>query len=68
MKKVLVLSIAVVLILFMGSSLASPRASKTIELTINSTQALVNGEKITLDQAPIILNQRTLVPLRFIGE
>jgi hypothetical protein len=67
-KKIMVLYFAVVLISFIGSSIASPHASKTIELTINNTTALVNGEKKTLEQAPIILNQRTLVPLRFIGE
>lgn len=40
-----------------------------IVLTIGSTEALVNGEKITLDYAPIIVPPgRTFVPLRLVSE
>lgn len=39
-----------------------------IELTIGSSVAMVNGEEITLDVAPEIRNERTLVPMRFIAE
>ena len=45
---------------------------KTIKLTIGSSDAYVsNGaseEKIVLDSGPIIVENRTLVPLRFIAE
>ncbi len=69
MKKNLILSSAIFLISMIGFSLASQSPTKkTIELTINNTDAFVNGEKKTLEQGPIIMNQRTLVPLRFIGE
>lgn len=40
----------------------------TIELTIGSTIAVVNGEEITLLKAPRIINEYTVIPLRFVGE
>lgn len=39
-----------------------------IKLTIDSTEALLNGEKQTLDAAPTIMNDRTMLPIRFIAE
>lgn len=39
-----------------------------ILLYINSTSALVNGAEITLDSAPVIIEGRTFVPLRFVSE
>ncbi len=42
--------------------------TKKIELTIQRDTAYVNGHAVKLDQPPIILNQRTLVPLRFLSE
>ncbi len=39
-----------------------------IVLTINSTQALLNDKVQTLDTAPIIINNRTMLPIRFIAE
>jgi hypothetical protein len=40
----------------------------TIKLTINSKTAYVNGEKLTMSNAPYIKNGRTLIPLRFVAE
>ncbi|WP_260412331.1 stalk domain-containing protein [Alkalihalobacillus sp. TS-13] len=37
-------------------------------LKIGSKTAKVNGEKVTLDVAPKLVNYRTLVPLRFVTE
>ncbi len=39
-----------------------------IRLTIDSPEALLNGEKQTLDSAPEIMNGRTMLPIRFIAE
>ena len=39
-----------------------------IELTIDSKTAVLNGEKKTLDTAPVIIDSRTMLPLRFIAE
>ena len=40
----------------------------TIELWINQKKAKINGKDYTLDAPPIIVNGRTLVPVRFIAE
>lgn len=40
----------------------------TIELWINSSKAIVNGVEQYLDVAPTVINGRTMLPLRFIGE
>ena len=40
----------------------------SIELTIGSQTALVNGEEVTLDVAPKIIKGRTMLPMRFITE
>lgn len=39
-----------------------------IEMSIGNTAAYVNGAEVTLDAAPEIRNDRTLVPVRFIAE
>lgn len=40
----------------------------TMHLWINSKKASVNGKTYTMDVAPIIENERTFMPLRFIAE
>lgn len=40
----------------------------SINLVIGEKTARVNGSPVSLDAAPVIVNGRTLVPLRFIGE
>jgi hypothetical protein len=42
--------------------------SNTIDLTIGSTMAMVNGQGRSLDSPPMEVGGRTLVPLRFISE
>lgn len=39
-----------------------------IKLVINSNTAYLNGEKHTLDVAPVVINERTMLPIRFIAE
>ncbi|MDP5272718.1 stalk domain-containing protein [Chengkuizengella axinellae] len=39
-----------------------------VELTLNSNEAIVNGETIQLLVAPQLVNNSTFVPLRFVGE
>jgi len=39
-----------------------------IKLSIGSTSPTVNGEVVSIDQPGVIVDGRTLVPLRFIGE
>lgn len=44
------------------------RRSDTVVLTVGQAQALVNGNPVALPVAPQIVNDRTMVPLRFIAE
>jgi len=44
------------------------RAGIVAKLTVDSNVALVNGESITLDVAPKIIDSRTLLPVRFVAE
>ena len=39
-----------------------------IKLTIDSNTAYLNGAEKTLDVAPTIINDRTMLPIRFIAE
>lgn len=41
---------------------------KTVSLRIGETKALVNGEEKPMDTAAVIINNRTMVPLRFVSE
>jgi hypothetical protein len=43
-------------------------AKKVIELKIGSTRMLVDGSPVVLEAAPIILNSRTLLPIRAVVE
>lgn len=40
----------------------------TVKLKVGSKTAYINGEKKTLDVAALAMNNRTMVPLRFVGE
>ncbi len=42
--------------------------NRTVELTIGSKIAKVNGKKVTLDVEAKLVNYRTMVPLRFVSE
>jgi hypothetical protein len=59
--------LALVLVL-LSWSLTSAGSDRTIELTIDSTTALVDGGSVQLDVAPFIKDGRTFVPLRFVSE
>jgi len=67
MKKFVLLLLVCLFIVFGVLPLygASPT---TIVLTVDDTNALVNGNSIQLDVAPFIKNGRTFVPLRFVSE
>jgi hypothetical protein len=43
---------------------AQPRVRRTIDLTIDSTLMVVDGTSVTMDVAPVIREDRTLLPLR----
>ena len=52
----------------MEQSVLARRGEMTIQLWIGKTNALVNGQAVPLDAAPVIFAGRTMVPARFIGE
>lgn len=41
---------------------------KTISLTVDQKQAMVADKQVTLNTAPLILNNTTVVPIRFVSE
>ncbi len=41
---------------------------KTVELIIGQTQSQVNGKSVISDEAPQIINGRTMLPVRFVSE
>lgn len=51
-----------------NSSIKIKFSEKEILMWINSSVSYINGEKYILDTPPVILNGRTLVPIRFIAE
>lgn len=44
------------------------RGDRTVKITVGSNKMYVNSKSITLDTAPIILSERTLVPVRAVAE
>ncbi|MBE7046227.1 MAG: hypothetical protein E7396_02310 [Ruminococcaceae bacterium] len=44
------------------------RNQKIVKLTINSPKAYIDGAEVTLDSAPVIVDSRTYVPVRFVSE
>jgi hypothetical protein len=49
-------------------SIVATKGNTTIKLQVGSTSALNNGAQVTLDATPQIVDGRTLVPVRFVGE
>ncbi|OPX89630.1 MAG: hypothetical protein A4E53_01445 [Pelotomaculum sp. PtaB.Bin104] len=50
------------------STVIASKSGTTVTLQVDNKQALKNTEKIFLDVPPIIVGNRVLVPLRFVGE
>lgn len=44
------------------------KGATTVSLSVGSTAALVNGQDQHLDNPPIVVGQRVLVPLRFVSQ
>lgn len=49
-------------------SVVIKKENREIRLTVDSTEAFIDDKAVTLDSAAVIRNDRTMVPLRFIGE
>lgn len=44
------------------------RAGVTVTMTLDSTTATVNGENVEMNVAPYVINERTLIPARYVAE
>lgn len=44
------------------------KGNTAVRLQINATVANVNGREVALDQPPVLVDSRTFIPLRFVGE
>lgn len=44
------------------------RQGETVLFTINSSAAYVNGQRRIMDTSPVIKNNRTMLPVRYVGE
>ncbi|MCD6107048.1 MAG: extracellular solute-binding protein [Caldisericaceae bacterium] len=70
MKKI----IALVVALFLVGTILVPMARinaenvTAVKIYIDKSTAYVNGKATTLDQPPVIMNNRTMVPIRFVTE
>jgi hypothetical protein len=51
-----------------NQTIVATKGDTSIQLTVGKTSATKNGVQIALDVPPKIIDGRTLVPLRFIGE
>jgi len=43
------------------------RGDRVVQVTIGSTTMLINGAAITMDVAPVIVDGRTMLPIRWVG-
>jgi hypothetical protein len=51
-----------------SQTVTSRKDGTTVELTVGQTAAYKDGALIALDAAPVVVGDRTLVPLRFVAE
>lgn len=49
-------------------SISCYRNDASLSLTVNDHYAYINGSQVYIDQPPIIVNNRTLVPVRIVSE
>ena len=49
-------------------SITGVRGKKKISLQLDNPKANINGIEVILDSPPLVINERTLVPIRFISE
>jgi len=70
MKKLIAVIAIVALLFSFVQVVPSVKAEnvKTIVIYVGKTTGTIDGKSTTLDQAPVIVNGRTMVPIRFISE
>jgi len=70
MKKLIAILaiIALAVTMFGFKPIAKAGSMKTVQIFIGATSGYVDGKITALDQAPLIINGRTMVPVRFVSE
>lgn len=68
MKKLLVFTLVIVFVLSMSVTSAFAFMGTEVVVTPGEDTAQVNGEDVTLDVAAKIINDRTMIPIRFVAE
>lgn len=48
--------------------ITATRATTTVKMQMGRSSASLNGQNVMLDQPPLMVNGRTMVPLRFVSE
>ena len=49
-------------------TIVAQQQNMTVEMTIDNTASVVNGRSVRMDVPPRLINNRTMVPLRFLSE
>lgn len=69
LKKIVRILITVaILCLIINPVWAAEEMPGQIVLTVGQTEVFLDGTGVTLDTSPVVINGRTLIPLRFVGE
>ena len=68
LKRIGILCLVMVLVMGMSVTAAFGYAKTDIEITPGNNIALVDGEEAVLDVPAKIINDRTMVPVRFVAE
>ncbi|MDD4751657.1 MAG: stalk domain-containing protein [Desulfitobacteriaceae bacterium] len=68
MKKIGIILFTVIFCLIINPVWAAEEMPGRIVLTVGQTEVLLDETSVTIDTSPVIINGRTFVPLRFIGE
>lgn len=67
MKKIILLLTTLFILTLAGTAYAQT-IEETVNLAIENEQAQINGKSVTMADPPKVIDGRTLVPLRFVGE
>ena len=55
-------------VVYANGDINAQGSGRSVHLHIGSTQAVVNGQTVSMDVAPFLVGARTLVPLRFVAQ
>lgn len=68
MKRVLICLLAVIVVMSMSVTASFGYSARNVDVTSGKSTAVANGEEVTLNAAARIINNKTMVPIRFVAE